>query len=60
MGIIYYLTLEYSGKTASPSSPSSSSMESGFATEFPGDDWNDDSSEDFEVERHRESLKNII
>lgn len=55
-----YLTLEYKGKTASPSSPSSSSTESGFANEFLGDDWNDDSNEDCKVNRHRNSLENIV
>lgn len=55
-----YLTLEYKGKTASPSSSSSSATKSSFADEFTGDGWDDDAGVDFDLDGHRETLENIV
>ncbi|MDX6269893.1 MAG: hypothetical protein QOD28_1116 [Acidobacteriota bacterium] len=55
-----YITLEYKGKTSSPSSPSSPAAEISLVSTFTGDGQGDDSNEHFGVNRHLESLENTI
>jgi hypothetical protein len=55
-----YLTLEYKGKTSSPSSSSSSAAEIGLVSTFIGDGYGDDSDEYFGGNRHLESLENTV